>query len=138
MGNKRVIRWNEPKPPTEEEEQITLIEWAAMMSGRHPELKTLIHIPNGGSRNKAEAAKLKAMGVRAGVSDLFLPVARGRYHGLWIEMKRRKGGKMSDEQTAWIRAMRAQGYAAEVVRGAGQAMELIMSYLELVGDTGSR
>ena len=50
----------------------------------------VFHIPNGGYRNKAEAAHLKAQGVRPGVPDLCVPVARHGYHGLYIEMKRRR------------------------------------------------
>lgn len=63
--------------PTEAEEQATLFSWAAMKRGKYPELDLLFHIPNGGSRGKAEAARFKAEGVKPGVPDLFLPVARG-------------------------------------------------------------
>lgn len=49
--------------PTEAEEQIALFEWAALQSGRFPELALLYHVPNGGSRNKIEAARLRAQGV---------------------------------------------------------------------------
>ena len=68
--------------PTEAEEQIALFEWAALQSGRFPELALLYHVPNGGSRNKIEAARLRAQGVKSGVPDLCLPVARGGNHGL--------------------------------------------------------
>lgn len=130
MRNARTIKWYQPEPPTEEEEQIALMEWVALMSGRYPDLKLLIHIPNGGARSKAEAGRFKAMGVKSGVSDLFLPVARGKFHGLWIELKR-KGGKPSKNQEKWISDMRTQRYAAEVAYGAGEAMELIEGYLNL-------
>ena len=66
--------------PTESEEQQTLFSWATMQSGRYPELRLLYHIPNGGSRGKAEAGRFKAEGVKSGVPDLCLPVARGAYH----------------------------------------------------------
>ena len=88
------------------------------------------HIANGGSRGKAEAARFKAEGVKAGVPDLFLPVARGPYHGLFIEMKRQKGGKVSDAQKAWISALIDQGYLAVVCYGWKDAAELIEDYLE--------
>ena len=48
-------------------------------SNAYPDLELLYHVPNGGSRNKAEASKLKRMGVRAGVPDLVLPVPRAGY-----------------------------------------------------------
>ena len=68
-------------------EQATLMDWAALMAGRWPELQLLFHVPNGGARGKAEAARMKRQGVKAGVPDLMLPVARGGYHGLFLEMK---------------------------------------------------
>ena len=80
--------------PTEADEQIALFEWAALQSGRFPELTLLHHVPNGGSRNKIEAARLRAQGVKSGVPDLCLPVARGGNHGLYIELKRQRGGRI--------------------------------------------
>ena len=66
----------------EAEEQAALFRWALLSRGRIPELDLLFHIPNGGSRHPREAANLKRQGVKAGVPDLFLPIARGKYHGL--------------------------------------------------------
>ena len=111
-------------------EQATLFSWAAIKHGKWPELELLFHIPNGGSRGKVEAARFKAEGVKAGVPDLFLPVARGQYHGLFIEMKREKGGKVSDAQKAWIAALIDQGYLAVVCYGWKDAAELIEDYLD--------
>ena len=68
-----------------EQEQVML--WCSYIAIRHPELNLLYHVPNGGSRNEIEAANLKRQGVKAGVPDLALPVARKGYHGLYIEMK---------------------------------------------------
>lgn len=72
---------------SEDTEQIHVCNWAMWNENRYPELKWLHHIPNGGSRNKAEAVKLKNMGVKSGVADLHLPYAKGVYIGLYIEMK---------------------------------------------------
>lgn len=77
--------------PTEDEEQIALMQWASVMSGRYPELHLMYHIPNGGARSKPEAARFKAMGVKKGVPDIHLPVARGQHHSLYIELKRQHG-----------------------------------------------
>lgn len=71
----------------EANEQEALFRWAAFVRGRFPEIDLLYHIPNGGSRNRLEAANLKRQGVKAGVPDLCLPVASGKYHGLYIELK---------------------------------------------------
>ena len=115
--------------PKEGEEQARLFSWTRMMARQYPELELLFHIPNGGSRNKAEAGRFKAEGVKAGVPDLFLPVARGEFHGLFIEMKRIDGGRVSAEQKAWMDKLRAQGYEAVVCRGWEGASEALLRYL---------
>lgn len=86
---------------TEEQEQIALMNWARMQENVYPELTMLFHIPNGGKRSKAEAARFKAAGVKSGVPDLFLPIPRGKYHGLFIEMKM-KPNKTTQNQLHWI------------------------------------
>ena len=96
---------------------------------RCPELGLLFHIPNGGFRHPATAARMKALGVKPGVPDLFLPVARGDYYGLWIEMKRRKGGRVSEAQSEWLDALRRQGYKTIVCCGADAAIAAIEDYL---------
>lgn len=116
--------------PKESREQETLMEWAAWCSGKHPELKMLFHIPNGGSRNLIEAAHMKAQGVKAGVPDLMLPVARGGFHGLFIELKRQKGGRVSEAQEEWIRVLNREGYLTVVCAGWGEASRMIEKYLE--------
>ena len=115
--------------PTESEEQQALFSWVQMQRGKYPELALLYHIPNGGSRSKSEAGRFKAEGVKAGVPDLCLPVARGEFHGLYIEMKRIKGGKTSSEQEGWIAALTAQGYYVEVCPGWERASEALLWYL---------
>lgn len=116
--------------PHEANEQEALFGWARYMCGKYPEIELLYHIPNGGSRNRIEAANLKRQGVKAGVPDLCLPVPRGRFHGLYIEMKYGKN-KPSEKQTKWLSTLRSQGYAAEICYGWQQAAELITKYLEL-------
>lgn len=75
---------------SESAEQRALFSWAAMQAKARPELAMLLAIPNGGHRSKATAGRLKAEGVRAGVPDVALPVARAPHGGLWIELKRPK------------------------------------------------
>ena len=116
--------------PKEGQEQATLMNWAAMHKDVYPELALLFHIPNGGGRSKAEAGRFKAEGVKAGVPDLMLPVARGEYHGLFIELKRLDGGTVSKAQKEWIRDLNAQGYRAEVCKGWEAASRVIRDYLE--------
>ena len=67
--------------PTEAEEQIALFEWAALQSGRFPELALLYHVPNGGSRNKIEAARSGA-GRKIRRPDLSFPLRAVEITGL--------------------------------------------------------
>lgn len=115
---------------TESQQQQLLFEWAALAAGRWPELALMYHIPNGGSRSKSEAGRFRAEGVKAGVPDICLPAARGGYHGLYIELKRVKGGRVSPAQQGWIAALRDQGYCACVCKGWDDAAHVIKKYLE--------
>lgn len=128
----------------EDEHQKTVIDWAKLkrvVVDTIPNARLerfLIHIPNGGKRGKREAERLKAQGVKAGVSDLLLALPRGYYSGLWVEMKRPivKGEskpKPTDAQLDWLDDMRAVGYAAHVCYGAREAIDVIENYLSLGG-----
>lgn len=111
------------------------LEQAALMAEvrlRYPDAaKLLYHVPNGGHRVKAVAAKLKAQGVKAGIPDLVLPMARGGYFGLYIEFKAKPpfDAAVSPSQDAYIQALLDQGYLAIVCRGAIDALEAIRAYL---------
>lgn len=113
----------------EAKEQETLMQWAALQSKHYPMLELLFHIPNGGSRNVVEAVNLKKQGVKAGVPDLCLPVARGGFHGLYIELKANKN-QASEKQKYWLEQLNKQGYKAIVCWGFEQAVEAITKYLE--------
>lgn len=114
--------------PTEDEEQTWLFSWAAAQMGRFPELELTHHVPNGGKRSKSEAVRFRAMGVKAGVSDVCLPVPRGRYHGLYIEMKA-LDGRLASEQKNFLTAVRKQGYFGVVCYGGEAAARVVLRYL---------
>lgn len=116
---------------SESQEQQAVIEWAEWASAKFPCLKLLYHIPNGGSRSRAEAGRFKSEGVKSGVPDLCLPAARHGYHGLYIEMKA-VGGKVSDKQTAWMIALAGEGYLCRVCYGADTAIRLLEKYVQEV------
>lgn len=109
-------------------EQCAVFEWAAYHEREYPELKYLFAVPNGGQRNVIVASKLKAEGVKRGVPDIWLPVARVGYHGLVIELKADKGRK-TPEQEAWLTFLWLQGYLAGCVWGADAAIGIIEGYL---------
>ena len=119
-GVKTVVR-----VATEHEEQCRVIEWC----NQHPVAKHIFAIPNGSYKSAASAAKFKREGLRSGVPDLFLPVARHGFHGLFVEMKRTKGSVTSKEQLAWIEFLSQQGFACLVCKGADAAIQIIEGYL---------
>ena len=115
---------------TEAGTQEALFQWTQYQLGRYPELKLLYHIPNGGKRDARTASALKRQGVKAGVPDLHLPVARGGYHGLYIELKV-GSNKATALQKDWIKELTKQGYLAVVCYGWQEAAEQLVNYLEL-------
>ena len=116
----------------EDIEQECLLRWTEFAKGKHPELALLFHIPNGGSRNKLEVAHLKRQGVKAGVPDLCLPVPKGNYHGLYIELKA-KDNRPSAKQKEWLQALDEQGYFTAVCWGWQRAKDAVEEYLGLGG-----
>lgn len=115
----------------EGQEQAALIKELTL---RLPKVAALIyHVPNGGHRHKLVAVKMKEQGVKAGVPDLVLPMARGGYFGLYIEFKATvpNDAAVSTSQHAWIHSLTEQGYLAIVCRGHFDAMEQIRAYLRL-------
>ena len=117
--------------PSELEEQQQLIAWAQDAQQQHPELRLLFAIPNGEHRHWTVAKRLKRQGVRPGVPDLMLPAPRSGFHGLFLELKRRDGGVISDRQAGWHTGLLEQGYMVAVCRGAIDARNALLKYLEL-------
>lgn len=115
---------------SEHEEQCALVEWWSL--ARHkwslPDF-ALFAIPNGGMRHIVAGMQLKAEGVRRGVPDLFLTVPAGAWHGLYVEMKRAKGGKVTAEQAAFREFASRHGYQSRVAHGHDEARGIIVEYL---------
>ena len=116
--------------PTESEEQQALFRWAAYEAGMYPELKLLYHVPNEGQRSRATGGRMKCEGLKSGVPDICLPVPRDGFHGLYIELKRTKGGRITVEQAEWLENLAAEGYYACICKGWEKASELIVQYLK--------
>jgi hypothetical protein len=119
------------KSGSEHAEQCAVFCWAALNTARYPCLEWIHAIPNGGGRSRAQGAMLKAEGVKPGVADIMLPVARGLYHGLYIEMKRRNGTEadIRPAQRKFLTFVHEQGYFAVVCYGWEQAVGVIEHYL---------
>lgn len=114
---------------SEHAHQAALFQWAAIEGKQRPILNLLFAIPNGGLRSYITAARLKEEGVKAGVPDIFFPVARGDYHGLFIEMKYGRN-KQTAEQRAWEKELRQGGYACALCRNWSDAVEVVEWYLD--------
>lgn len=122
------------KLPTESQEQAAVVSWFDL---QYPKLSLhLFAVPNGAwlagsSRQRAALVnKMKKEGMRSGVPDLVLAIPRGGYHGLFIEMKRSKGGTVSEQQKKYMATLNEHGYLATVCRGSGSAIDEIKNYLE--------
>ena len=116
--------------PTERQSQCAFIEWAGYAQRERPELAMLFAVPNGGDRHRVVAAKLRAEGVRAGVPDLCLPIGRGGFLGLWLELKRRGSGQTSREQRHWLEALAGYGHCTAIVWSSEQAQAAVCAYLD--------
>lgn len=115
---------------SEDTEQERVIAWSKVHAISHPELLLLYHVPNEGKRTASQAMRMARMGLKAGVPDLCLPVARGTYHGLYIEMKY-DDGRLSPAQREWIQQLTAQGCYTAVCYGAAEAITVLEEYMEI-------
>lgn len=93
-----------------------------------PERSVIHAIPNGSFRTKKTAARLKAEGVRAGVLDVFVPVARCGYHGLYIEFKYGTN-KMTEEQNTFASRVQRQNYDVRIFYNGKTAANYLQQYL---------
>jgi hypothetical protein len=107
-----------------------------MQARTRPEFGMLYAVANGGMRNIITATRLKAEGVRAGVPDLCLPVARQGWHALYIELKApkvpgstKRAGRLSPAQVYWGRRLVQAGNMWIVAHGWEEAREAIETYL---------
>jgi hypothetical protein len=114
---------------SEDQHQERLFQWATVQCSQYPELRLLHSIPNGAYMHISTAARMNRTGRRKGVPDVMLPVARRGYAGLYIEMKKVKGGRVDPEQKQWHTWLREQGYRVEVCRGFPEAVDVITHYL---------
>lgn len=121
----------------EHSHQVALMAACAQYAWKEvPELKWFFAVPNGGSRGDSEksariqGALMKAEGVKKGVADCLLPVAKHGYHGFFIEMKK-PGNKtgQSKEQKEFEVAMMANGYLYAVCDSWWSAFRALMWYL---------
>ena len=120
------------KKKGEDTEQILFIQWCRLHEDVYHQLRWIHHIPNGGRRDAKEAAVLKQMGVKAGVSDIHFPYPSGRYIGMYIEMK--YGTNLpSKEQREFMREMELAGHYCCICYSAATAVKAVEEYMNLSG-----
>lgn len=120
------------KIASEHVEQITFFQLVRPFYDHVPELRHLLFaIPNGGYRDKITASKMRAEGQKQGIPDICCAIPKDDWHGLFIEMKKRKDGKISAEQAKVMEMLREKGYKVEVAYGASQAINILMNYLRI-------
>ena len=116
--------------PLERNEAITLTDWVkAQGLGRW-----WIMIPNASKlagnpgQRAAMVAKMKRQGFYVGASDYFLAMPQRGYHGLWLELKRQRGGSTTPEQKQFQLEMASMGYAVAICKGFEEARQAINDY----------
>lgn len=130
----------------ESSEQAAFIRWCAYFRTEHGLLKEFVFaIPNGshlfGRKNQraAQMARLKAEGLKPGVSDVLMAYPVAPFNGLFIEFKRRRSqfrsqkaadSAVSDDQGVFMRNMRAVGYATAVAFGCDEAIDIVTRYMQ--------
>lgn len=96
----------------------------------------LVKMNNEGARTEAQGWNLKMMGMEPGASDLFLAYPVGRFHGLWLEVKRNRKytpSEMATEswrrQKAFLERMILVGFDGHFCYGWEDGMRIIKNYL---------
>ena len=121
---------------TEHDHQVEIFRWCDLHKRKYPELQKLFAVPNAGKRTGRQGKWMKAEGLKAGVPDMCLPVARGGFHALFIELKKTKcaksaAGTIKPNQAAWLDALNEEGNMAVMCVGWEAATRTLADYLEM-------
>lgn len=111
------------KEPSEHQEQVALVRKLRSMG------YLVMAVPNGGLRDAITAKRLKDEGVLSGTPDLILVLEDGKV--LWVEMKTRKKGRLSEAQINMQVALKQRGHYVVMGFGAKDAFEKIQPFLDL-------
>ena len=106
-------------------EQCAFFEWL----NYYPSIRGVTFaIPNGSGRHIVEAVNLKRSGVTKGAPDIFMAVPNKTSCGAFIEFKA-GNNKLTKEQAAMMRMLKANGYACFVCYSFNDAREAVTKYL---------
>ena len=125
---------------SEYDAQKAVFEWAEKMESKYPELWLLNGSLNGVRLTMGQAVKAKKAGMKKGFPDIFFPLSMialnadggraGIWCGLFIELKKEKGGRATPEQKEWLNELKNQGYYTCICKGKEAAIRVITQYLE--------
>jgi hypothetical protein len=110
----------------EAEEQMRVIAWCQQQGYPYNRIYAIENERK--TLTPQQAARRTKMGVRPGIPDLALDIAREPFHGLKIEMKSAKG-KVSELQQYEINQLRKEGYFAIVCYSAEEAIAALRGYI---------
>jgi hypothetical protein len=140
------------KSGCEYSEQVSLFQWLNLPETRRtmPDLynphtkRPKLFATHQNFNDRVKGARAKAAGIQSGVADLFLPLARQGCFGLFVEMKidpahpenakRKRKGRLSDEQRAFAAQVREDGYGHATAEGWREAAEIIRQYMAKPGE----
>ncbi len=113
---------------SEHQHQVALFQWAATLTHVHPELALMYAIPNAAKRSRRTGRHMKLEGLKPGIPDVCLPVPRGPWHALYIELKALRG-RLRDNQRRRLAELHAVGNACFVCKGWEEAAQILLRYL---------
>ena len=115
---------------SEHQEQAAFVDWLKLKGIRHYATPNGAYLGRDPVGRAIQMKKLKAEGFSPGVPDLVIPYRTSEYGGLFIEMKRKGGSKVSDEQKDWLAFLEGQQYFAQVCYSADEAITATMHYFK--------
>jgi hypothetical protein len=116
---------------SEHDEQAALCQWLDLT---YPDVlywatPNGAHLAGNARQRAAKMNKLKAEGFLPGVADIFIAEPRGKWHGLFVEMKAR-GGTLTENQKWFLSEVARRGYMDAVCYGFDDARGIVEDYLE--------
>lgn len=103
--------------PTEYEEQVTLVQYLSLKGYKHTAIPNSTYTTSWNQKRRN-----KATGLNPGLPDMVVIVNDNL---VWIELKRTKGGVLSQAQKDWIAALEEAGQTVRVCKGAEEAIKFI-------------
>lgn len=113
----------------EDQDEVEIFNWKALNIERYPDLKYLFSTFNNVRMSRGQARQLKKRGRVEGTPDIILDVPMHGYHGLRIELKRKRNGAVKKSQKEWLAGLNSMGYLAVVCKGHKAAIEIIEAYI---------